>query len=326
MYCFYDFANNYQIGFQDAATPFMEALISLYNLINICLIIIFSIVSWMIFRTIYIYGYNFKLLDFYSDFLNISEPQYERLYVTILNKNHYYSFSNVFIKYLTKRLQIIKNTHNHLLEIIWTITPSILLILIAIPSFVLLYAMDELILASITIKVIGHQWYWSYEYSDYILQFLENAFLNLSENNNILNLTPKEYIGCSIPKNDLEFMDSINIEFDSYMIPEDELISGQLRLLEVDNPLVVPIRTHIRILVTSTDVLHSWCIPSLGIKMDAVPGRLNQTSFFIKRVGTFYGQCSEICGVNHGFMPIVVESVKMKNYISWLNSMVSSNN
>ncbi len=109
-----------------------------------------------------------------------------------------------------------------------------------------------------------------------------------------------------------------SLNFDSYMIPEEDLTGGGLRLLEVDNRLVLPVNTHIRVLVTAADVLHSWAIPSFGVKIDACPGRLNQTSMFIKREGVYYGQCSEICGVNHGFMPIVVEAVNLENYVSWI--------
>jgi cytochrome c oxidase subunit 2 len=144
--------------------------------------------------------------------------------------------------------------------------------------------MDEIVDPSITLKAIGHQWYWTYELSDY------------SEN------------------------DENSIVFDSYMVPEDDLTLGQLRLLEVDNRVVLPIQTHVRVLVTAADVLHSWAVPSLGVKCDAVPGRLNQTSIFLQRPGVFYGQCSEICGVNHGFMPIVVEGVSLDEYITWLSN------
>lgn len=175
-------------------------------------------------------------------------------------------------------------THGILIEIFWTVTPALILLIIAIPSFSLLYAMDEVISPTITIKTLGHQWYWTYEYSDYINE----------------NYDP--------------------INFDSYMIPEEDLQLGQLRLLEVDNRMVVPVNTHIRIIVSAADVLHSWAIPSLGIKCDAVPGRLNQASLFIKREGLYYGQCSEICGINHGFMPIVVEGVSMSNYVYWLSN------
>ena len=174
--------------------------------------------------------------------------------------------------------------HGTTIEIIWTITPAIILMFIAVPSFALLYSMDEVIDPAITLKVVGHQWYWSYEYSDYS-----------SEDGEVIN-------------------------FDSYMIPEEDLEVGQLRLLEVDNRVVLPVNTHVRVIVTAADVLHCWGMPSFGIKMDGCPGRLNETSLFIKREGVYYGQCSEICGVNHGFMPIVVEAVSLEDYVSWVSS------
>lgn len=175
--------------------------------------------------------------------------------------------------------------HNTKLEIIWTIIPTIILIFIAVPSFILLYSLDEVINPSVTLKAIGHQWYWSYEYSDY------------TEDN--------------------------SINFDSYMITENDLEFGQFRLLEVDNRVVLPINTHIRVLITAGDVLHSWAVPSMNVKADAVPGRLNQLTLFIKRPGVYYGQCSELCGVNHAFMPIVVEAVSLWNYSNWLSSRFS---
>jgi len=168
-----------------------------------------------------------------------------------------------------------------LIEIIWTITPALILITIALPSFKLLYLMDEILDPTITIKAIGRQWYWEYEYNDY-----------------------KE------PE----------INFESYMIPTDDLQEGQLRLLEVDNRLILPSLISIRVIVTAADVLHSWTIPALGVKIDAIPGRLNQTSLYIKRNGVYYGQCSELCGVQHGFMPIVIKVVNIKEYIDWLKS------
>ncbi len=176
--------------------------------------------------------------------------------------------------------------HGTVIEIIWTVIPSIILIIVALPSFALLYSIDEVIDPSLTIKCIGHQWYWSYEYFD----------LN-EEHQQILN-------------------------FDSYMIQEDELLLGELRLLEVDNRIVLPVASHIRILITAADVLHSWAVPSLGIKVDACVGRLNETSLFVLREGVFFGQCSEICGVGHANMPIVVESVSVENYINWLAEKV----
>ena len=182
--------------------------------------------------------------------------------------------------------------HGATIEIVWTTIPALILLIIAIPSFALLYSMDEIIYPIITIKVVGSQWFWTYEYSD-ILNYFDN-----NENESLI--------------------------FDSYMIQENDLKIGQFRLLEVDNRLVIPTLTHIRILITSSDVLHSWAVPSLGIKLDACPGRLNQTSIFVKREGVFYGQCSEICGVNHAFMPIVIEAVSFENYITWLENKINN--
>nr|YP_009679785.1 cytochrome c oxidase subunit II [Pennatula aculeata]QDP70685.1 cytochrome oxidase subunit 2 [Pennatula aculeata]QDP70699.1 cytochrome oxidase subunit 2 [Pennatula cf. aculeata RH-2019] len=173
------------------------------------------------------------------------------------------------------------------IEIVWTIIPAIILVFIAFPSLKLLYLMDEVVEPGVTVKAIGHQWYWSYEYSDY-------------------QITPGE--------------DS-TLEFDSYMVPTSDLDPGDFRLLEVDNRMVVPVDTYVRVLVTGADVLHSFAVPSLAMKMDAVPGRLNQTGFLVKRPGIFYGQCSELCGANHSFMPIVIEAVSMDKYISWLSSL-----
>jgi cytochrome c oxidase subunit II len=172
--------------------------------------------------------------------------------------------------------------HGTLIELIWTITPALILILIAFPSFKLLYLMDEVNDSSMTVLAEGHQWYWSYQYPD---------FLNSDE----------------------EF-----IEFDSYLVPEDDLEPGALRMLEVDNRVIVPELTHIRFIITSGDVIHSFAVPALGIKCDAYPGRLNQVSVFINREGVFYGQCSEICGILHSSMPIAIESVSLEKFLTWL--------
>nr|YP_009538868.1 cox2 [Sanghuangporus sanghuang]AXE73207.1 cox2 [Sanghuangporus sanghuang] len=170
-----------------------------------------------------------------------------------------------------------------LIELIWTIVPALVLIAIAFPSFRLLYLLDEVISPTITIKVTGHQWYWSFEYSDYVTESGDP------------------------------------IEFDSYMIPESDLELGQFRLLDVDNRVVIPVDTHIRLIVT--DVIHDYAVPSLGLKIDACPGRLNQVSLLTERTGVFYGQCSEICGVYHGFMPTAIEAVSVENYLSFLDSL-----
>nr|QNV11648.1 cytochrome c oxidase subunit II [Synapha fasciata] len=165
------------------------------------------------------------------------------------------------------------------IEIIWTIIPAIILMFIALPSLRLLYLLDEINEPSITLKSIGHQWYWSYEYSDFL-----------------------------------------NIEFDSYMISQKEMTPLNFRLLDVDNRIILPFNTQIRILISAADVIHSWTIPALGVKVDGTPGRLNQTNFFINRPGLFYGQCSEICGANHSFMPIVIESTNMNYFINWIKN------
>nr|AIY59853.1 cytochrome oxidase subunit II [Simulium weji] len=170
--------------------------------------------------------------------------------------------------------------HGQTIEIIWTILPAIVLMFIALPSLRILYLLDEINNPAITLKTIGHQWYWSYEYSDFM-----------------------------------------NLEFDSYMIPTNELENNGFRLLDVDNRIVLPMNTQIRILVTAADVLHSWTIPALGVKVDGTPGRLNQTNFLMNRTGLFFGQCSEICGANHSFMPIVLESSPTNFFIKWITSM-----
>nr|AGK38003.1 cytochrome c oxidase subunit II [Ziphius cavirostris]AGK38042.1 cytochrome c oxidase subunit II [Ziphius cavirostris]CUW00929.1 cytochrome c oxidase subunit II [Ziphius cavirostris] len=166
-------------------------------------------------------------------------------------------------------------------ETIWTVLPAIILIMIALPSLRILYMMDEINNPSLTVKTMGHQWYWSYEYTDYE-----------------------------------------NLNFDSYMIPTSDLKPGELRLLEVDNRMVIPMEMTVRVLVSSEDVLHSWAVPSLGLKTDAIPGRLNQTTLMSTRPGLFYGQCSEICGSNHSFMPIVLELVPLENFEKWSTSML----
>lgn len=175
-----------------------------------------------------------------------------------------------------------KTKEAHKIELIWTIRPTLILIFLAIPSLRLLYLIDESNEPILTLKAIGHQWYWSYEYSDFPY-----------------------------------------ISYDSFILPTKLLKNGEFRLLEVDNRLIVPINTEIRLLVTASDVIHAWTIPALRIKADAIPGRLNQLTFTLRRAGVFYGQCSEICGANHSFIPIVLESVNIKSFINWSKSYVN---
>lgn len=170
-----------------------------------------------------------------------------------------------------------RTAHNTVIEVLWTVVPVVILVLIAIPSFKLLYYLDHTDNADMTLKIIGRQWYWSYEYPD-----------------------------------------QGNFTFDSTMVPETDIKPGQNRLLEVDNRIVLPVGKNVRLLFTASDVLHSWTIPAFGVKMDAVPGRTNESWVRIDREGVYYGQCSELCGVGHAYMPIAVEAVSKEKFDAWL--------
>ena len=218
-------------------------------------------------RKILDYNYNLEILSF-SNFIKSQGVEYR-----------YYFYSDVK------------------LEFIWTLFPSIVLLLLAIPSFGLLFSVEKISAPELTIKVIGHQWYWEYQYMDYI-NF--NEIINSGLNKFIYkNKTDDNYI------------------FESYMINDEDLSKGQYRLLEVDKKLILPINSSIRILITSDDVLHSWAVPALGIKVDACPGRINEVIIKIRDIGIYYGQCSELCGWYHGFMPIVIQSLNTEDYKVW---------
>lgn len=177
-----------------------------------------------------------------------------------------------------------RTSHNTMIEVIWTVVPVIILVVIAIPSFRVLYYMEKAENPDLTIKAIGHQWYWEYEYPD-----------------------------------------NGGFAFTSYMIPDEDIRPGMHRLLEVDNRVVVPVGTTVRLLVTAGDVLHAFAVPSFGVKKDAIPGRVNETWFRAEREGVFYGQCSEICGTGHGFMPIAVEVVSRQAYEAWVSRAQAGN-
>lgn len=170
-----------------------------------------------------------------------------------------------------------RTTHNTLVEVVWTVVPIIILVTIAVPSFRLLFFADRAANPEMTVKAIGHQWYWSYEYPDHG-----------------------------------------DFTFDALMVPDAEIKAGQVRLLSTDNAVVVPVNTDVRLLTTSADVIHSWAIPAFGVKLDANPGRVNETWFRVTRPGRYYGQCSELCGVNHGFMPIEVHAVSKEEFTRWV--------
>nr|AEW43238.1 cytochrome oxidase subunit II [Prosellodrilus biauriculatus] len=188
------------------------------------------------------------------------------------------------VGYALTALMINKQLNRYILEAqtvetVWTILPALILLVLALPSLRILYITDEISQPSITVKTIGHQWYWSYEYTDFM-----------------------------------------NVEMDSYMLPTQDLSPGDYRLLEVDNRMVVPMKLEVRMLITAADVIHSWTVPALGVKVDAVPGRLNQIGFTTMQPGIFYGQCSEICGANHSFMPIAVESINTMSFMKWITN------
>lgn len=200
---------------------------------------------------------------FYHDYLIV--------FVTIITVIFIY----VCVLILTDKAIDLRLTHGNLLEIIWTVIPMLILLFLTFPSLHLLYQSDELMDPLLTIKVIGHQWYWRYQYGEY------------------------------------------NKVFDSYIII-NSVHKEHFRLLDVDNHLVLPIGCIIRILVRSVDVIHSFTVPSLGVKVDAVPGRLNQIRIFIQRPGLYFGQCSEICGVNHRFIPIALEATSVEYFLNWV--------
>jgi len=309
---------NWQLGFQMPASPVMEGIMNFHHDVFFFMVIVVIFVSFLLYRVIE---------DYNSE---------------------------------TNKIPLIV-THSANLEIIWTFIPALILVAIAIPSFSLLYSMDEVIQPLLTVKIIGHQWYWSYEFLDPYLNLgnfldttnnsrLSPVFKILNKNTNYLmncyntslleslkdteinssdlksfsfnkdeNLSLKKdmkkirsdgnpvknhlqtFLGLSEKSNSTKIR-----SYDSIMIPDDEIRFRHHRLLKVDNSLYLPVNANVRLIITSSDVLHSWAVPALGIKLDACPGRLNQTGTNLRRSGFFYGQCSEICGINHGFMPINV--------------------
>ena len=244
---------NFSYKFKDPGTALMEGIIDLHH--DVCFFLIWIII--LVFYILFEFIFDKKILyswDFFKKFIYLNNQWQEPTLIQ----------------------------HNTKLEIIWTLIPCIILLFIAIPSFSLLYAVEDLTIIEGTVKIIGNQWFWTYE------------------------------IPC----------ENYEKKFDSVMIPEEDLTFGHHRLLEVDNRLKLPIKKQFRLFITASDVLHSWAVPSLGLKLDACPGRLNQVALWIKRKGVYYGQCSEICGINHGFMPIVVETVPNNHeFFEWFLSI-----
>ena len=287
-----DTARPWQYSFSDPATPIMEGIINFHNDLMFFIVGIIIFVVWVLFRCVQIFlapsGDQKINLGRQTGHLGALVRQDQ---IRIKNTN-----TNESTKDLLSTVQIYSTGINHHtpIEIAWTVTPAFILMIIAVPSFALLYSIEEFVEPSLTIRCTGHQWYWCYEYSN-----------------------------CK----DADLAEHINgYKFESYMIPTGDLQEGNLRLLEVDNRLLFPIKSHVQVTSTAADVLHCWAVPALGVKIDACPGRLNQTSVFIKRSGVFYGQCSEICGVNHGFMPSVVRGCGMVDFVGscFIRSILNS--
>jgi cytochrome c oxidase subunit 2 len=228
------YADPWQLGFQEAASPSMEHLTELHDL----LMWIISVITLLVLGLLGYACYRFRA---------------------------------------SRHALPSKRTHHTVLEIAWTAIPVLILIVIAVPSFKLLYFMDRAFAPELTLKATGHQWYWSYEYPD-----------------------------------------SGEFTFDAYMVADEDLQPGQPRLLTTDTQIVLPVDTDIRLLATATDVIHSWAVPRFGIKVDAIPGLLNESWFRIEEPGTYYGQCSELCGDYHAFMPIMIEAVSKEEFQQWL--------
>lgn len=299
--------NFFKVNFIDPASPLMYGIIELHDHIFFFLNMILFLVLFLLLTTVRYFSYK-------------NNSRLNRYLLSQSTKSQF---------------NWLKLNHGTTIEIIWTVLPSLVLILIAIPSFALLYATDELVDPSVTVQVVGHQWYWSYEYNDLVtLQTssetsLELAGFSAANKDVFLNSFTRntwndyEAFHAGSSKKNIEFLTG-NIEFDSYMRQESDLQPGELRLYETDFPLVLPKFTHIRFMITADDVIHSWSVPALGIKVDAVPGRINHAHTYIKYSGIFYGQCSELCGVNHGFMPIQILVFEPQLYYDYLRLLLLS--
>ncbi len=229
----------------------------------------FASVNWQL-------GFNDSVTSVMSDIVHLHDRILLPIIVAISVFVLFLLLYSIFKFRASKNPIPSKTSHNTFIEIMWTVIPCLILIVIAVPSFRLLYKQDIIPKADVTIKATGYQWYWGYEYPDQ------------------------------------------NIAFDANMIDTKNLKSNQLRLLETDNHVVVPVNKVIKVLITANDVLHAWAVPSFGVKRDAVPGRINETWFKAEKEGVYYGQCSELCGSRHSFMPITVRVVSDKQYNEWL--------
>lgn len=317
---FLDYSVNGQYGFQDAATVVMYGIINLHHhIMNLIIGVLFFV--GIIFYKTYQFSVYYEKNNIFDLVLN-----FRKIFYILFNYSIYYYNSAFGLLNNTYLINIrkLKNwyrfdvSHGVNLEIIWTFVPSFILLLIVGPSFSLLYTMDSCINPDITVKIIGHQWYWSFEYTDAFVCDSMSASQSL--------------IGQKLISWDMYQHAVFDVSVDSYMVSLTDLKFGELRLLEVDNPLYLPAHTKVRLDITASDVIHSFAVPSLGVKVDAIPGRINVAYLEIIRCGIYFGQCSELCGVNHGFMPlkiIVTDSdiflfnvmTHFNTLYSWLNNI-----
>lgn len=298
---------NFHIHYARPLRIFLQYVDIIYYYLYIWISFLKKTMDWHINE--YLIRSDIERIGYCKEFKHYAKPTINTnfsLYIYKLNKDQTNFFNPLITYYDYKTLEeYIKNFHleyryyfysDVLVEFLWTLFPAVILGILAIPSFSLLFSIQRYNMPEMTLKIIGHQWYWEYQYVDYVKY--NRIYKNLNENSYIklTNKTNNNYI------------------LESYMIQDEDLSLGQLRLLEVDNKLVLPIETSIRLLITSDDVLHSWAVPSLGIKVDACPGRINELVINIREVGVFFGQCSELCGWYHGFMPIAIQTLKKEDF------------
>jgi len=344
---------SFNVSFSDPSSVFAENLIHLYNIVWIVLIFVIFLILVLLIRIIYLFSWNFSYFSskLYLNFIVLSLEyllsiglylQDDEIINNALDRLCLIDTNTAGLNTIGLNLWYNKNSYKYLsvsdiseyryLEVIWCLLPIGSLLLISIPTFSLIFSLDSSVDPVYTIKVIGRQWYWTYDLDAVInnsivgLDTLDIEKLKVDTNvekskqNQVIFVRVSDYnkYGLHLSEN----AKPISFEFDSTLVSEDDLLKGTHRLLEVDNRLFLPVGVPIRLLITSTDVLHSWAVPSLGIKVDAVPGRLNQFVVEIKRPGVFYGQCSELCGPFHGFMPIVIQAVSLDKFEEWLISKV----
>jgi heme/copper-type cytochrome/quinol oxidase subunit 2 len=365
------FVLSWDVGFIDSASPFMESLVDLYFMVWYILIIVLVGVIYILGRILYLFTWNASFMNYILNskiLVNIFNLGLDMffLFFNLLDRVIFVNFfRNIIIKisksnllnmwYGRKKAEFltIQNLSEYKrLELAWCALPSIALISIGNPTFGLIFALDPAIDPEVTLKVIGHQWYWTYEYDVAVRVCYNSPLFKYTDRARFeekwieehypkgryywSQMSFKELLdleldgsGWQEPSGEIVhkyFMDKMKykpivhyyLKYDSVIVPMEDLVPGDRRLWESTNPVVLPYSVPIKVLVTSADVLHSWAIPSLGIKVDAVPGRINQFVFEIKRPGHFYGQCSELCGYMHGYMPIHIHAVNITDFKVWL--------